>query len=388
MSRIKEEYTRTGDAAAAVGARHWPVGPGGDRRRADHVRGLRRVHDGRSSATIKAIGFSLAAGVLFDAFVVRLTLFLGGDVPGSAAASGITPTGSPGGSPTSTSRGSGSSTSSPRESSLPLAPRSGRDRGSAGGPARHQFAGLGQRNPVMQVGQDGRDVGEGSRDPLENGKRMASHDGREGICRPRVRCSRLHDRGIQAAAERIACRGHADRLKRADPAVGEQVGYEARARRMVGLQAHGVHDIGRGGCVGERAGLGCHRPRAATPRTRACPRQARPSATAAWAGATLATTRSTSGCAAASSALAKASPMPSMQQAARALSWRVVATAVTVNSSERGEQARAGAQPPSFLRAGAHDPTRIRSGIQSPPGFPLGAELKRGLIGCQGVMYR
>ncbi|MGW8848923.1 MMPL family transporter [Streptomyces xiamenensis] len=73
VSRIKEDYTRTGEARAAV------------------VRGM--SHSARvvtaaalimfsifvafmftSDATIKAIGFSFAIGVLLDAFVVRLTL--------------------------------------------------------------------------------------------------------------------------------------------------------------------------------------------------------------------------------------------------------------------------------------------------------------------------
>jgi hypothetical protein len=69
----KEEFTRTGDAAAAV----------------EHGTGLSaRVVTAAAlimfsvfaafmvggNSTIKAIGFSLAAGVLLDAFVVRLTL--------------------------------------------------------------------------------------------------------------------------------------------------------------------------------------------------------------------------------------------------------------------------------------------------------------------------
>jgi RND superfamily putative drug exporter len=73
VSRIKEEYTRTGDAAAAV----------------EHGTALSaRVVTAAAlimfavfaafmmggTSTIKAIGFSLAVGVLFDAFVVRLTL--------------------------------------------------------------------------------------------------------------------------------------------------------------------------------------------------------------------------------------------------------------------------------------------------------------------------
>lgn len=73
VSRIKEEFTRTGDAAAAV----------------EHGTGLSaRVVTAAAlimfsvfaafmvggNSTIKAIGFSLAVGVLLDAFVVRLTL--------------------------------------------------------------------------------------------------------------------------------------------------------------------------------------------------------------------------------------------------------------------------------------------------------------------------
>ena len=110
-------------------------------------------------------------------------------------------------------------------------------------------------NPVVQVRQDGRDVGERPRHALKGCKRMASHDGQQvvagrGFSAPGQRP------GDPAAAKGIACRGHADRLDRADAAVGEQVGDEARARRVVGLQIHGVHDPGCGGGAGERAGLG------------------------------------------------------------------------------------------------------------------------------------
>jgi uncharacterized membrane protein YdfJ with MMPL/SSD domain len=66
--------------------------------------------------TIKAIGFSFAAGVFVDAFVVRLTL-----VPAVMAlagnGSGTTRHDSPSTSPTPTSRGSASNTSSPTKSS-------------------------------------------------------------------------------------------------------------------------------------------------------------------------------------------------------------------------------------------------------------------------------
>jgi putative drug exporter of the RND superfamily len=73
VSRIKEEFTRTGDATAAV----------------EHGTGLSaRVVSAAAlimftvfaafmfggNVTIKAVGFSLAVGVLLDAFVVRLTL--------------------------------------------------------------------------------------------------------------------------------------------------------------------------------------------------------------------------------------------------------------------------------------------------------------------------
>jgi SAM-dependent methyltransferase len=73
VSRIKEEYTRTGDAAAAV-----ERGTGLSARvvtaAALIMFAVFAAFMMGGSATIKAIGFSLAAGVLFDAFVVRLTL--------------------------------------------------------------------------------------------------------------------------------------------------------------------------------------------------------------------------------------------------------------------------------------------------------------------------
>jgi RND superfamily putative drug exporter len=73
VSRIKEEFTRTGDAAAAVER--------GTALSARVVTAAALIMFAVFSAfliggnsTIKAIGFSLAAGVLFDAFIVRLTL--------------------------------------------------------------------------------------------------------------------------------------------------------------------------------------------------------------------------------------------------------------------------------------------------------------------------
>jgi putative drug exporter of the RND superfamily len=73
VSRIKEEFTRTGDATAAVER--------GTALSARVVTAAALIMFAVFSAfliggnsTIKAIGFSLAAGVLFDAFVVRLTL--------------------------------------------------------------------------------------------------------------------------------------------------------------------------------------------------------------------------------------------------------------------------------------------------------------------------
>ena len=118
-----------------------------------------------------------------------------------------------------------------------------------------QFAGLGHRDPVMQVRQDGRDVSERSCHTLQGAKSMAGHDGQE-VVASRGFGAPGQRPGNPAAAEGIACRGHADRLDRADAAVGEQVGDEARAWRVVGLQAHGVHHAGRRGGVCERAGLG------------------------------------------------------------------------------------------------------------------------------------
>ena len=49
-------------------------GPGRRRRRADHVLGVRRVRRRPATPTIKSIAFALAAGILFDAFVVRMVL--------------------------------------------------------------------------------------------------------------------------------------------------------------------------------------------------------------------------------------------------------------------------------------------------------------------------
>jgi hypothetical protein len=84
---------------------------------------------------------------------------------------------------------------------------------------------------------------------------MAGHDGQEvvaglGFGAPGQRP------GDPAAAKGIAGRGHADRLDRADAAAGDQVGDETRARRVIGLQVHGVHHACRGGGAGQRAGLG------------------------------------------------------------------------------------------------------------------------------------
>jgi putative drug exporter of the RND superfamily len=75
VSRIKEEFTRTGDARAAV-----ERGTG----LSSHVVSAAALimfsvfiaFMTGNNATIKAIGFSLAVGVLLDAFVVRLTLVL------------------------------------------------------------------------------------------------------------------------------------------------------------------------------------------------------------------------------------------------------------------------------------------------------------------------
>ena len=73
VSRIKEEYTRTGDAAAAVES-----GTGLSARvvtaAALIMFAVFAAFTVGGTSTIKAIGFSLAAGVLFDAFIVRLTL--------------------------------------------------------------------------------------------------------------------------------------------------------------------------------------------------------------------------------------------------------------------------------------------------------------------------
>ena len=77
-----------------------------------------------SDPTIKAIGFSFAAGVFLDAFVVRLTL-----VPAIMAIIGSKlwyhPPGSPGTSPTPTSRASGWPASCPPENWWPLTPPAG-----------------------------------------------------------------------------------------------------------------------------------------------------------------------------------------------------------------------------------------------------------------------
>jgi putative drug exporter of the RND superfamily len=73
VSRIKEEYTRTGDATAAV-----ERGTGLSARVVTAAALIMFTVFAAfmvgGTSTIKAVGFSLAVGVLFDAFVVRLTL--------------------------------------------------------------------------------------------------------------------------------------------------------------------------------------------------------------------------------------------------------------------------------------------------------------------------
>ncbi len=48
--------------------------PGGHRRGDHHDRGLRRLHRSATTRSSRSIGFALAIGVLFDAFVVRMTI--------------------------------------------------------------------------------------------------------------------------------------------------------------------------------------------------------------------------------------------------------------------------------------------------------------------------
>ena len=74
VSRMREAYVhgerpRAGDRDRLPAQR-----PRGGRRRADHDRGLRRVHRRAATPFIKMIGFGLAAAVLFDAFVVRMAI--------------------------------------------------------------------------------------------------------------------------------------------------------------------------------------------------------------------------------------------------------------------------------------------------------------------------
>jgi putative drug exporter of the RND superfamily len=73
VSRIKEEFTRTGDAAAAV-ERGTAVSARVVTAAALIMFSVFAAFMTGDNFTIKAIGFSLAAGVLFDAFIVRLTL--------------------------------------------------------------------------------------------------------------------------------------------------------------------------------------------------------------------------------------------------------------------------------------------------------------------------
>ena len=122
VSRIKEEYTKNGDARRAV-----QRGTGLSARvvtaAALIMFSIFVAFMFTNDPTIKAIGFSFAAGVFLDAFVVRLTL-----VPAVMAIvrvedSGTTRSGSPGTSPTPTSRDNGSSTGPPSSDSLSPAVR-------------------------------------------------------------------------------------------------------------------------------------------------------------------------------------------------------------------------------------------------------------------------
>jgi RND superfamily putative drug exporter len=73
VSRIKEEFTRTGDATAAV-ERGTALSARVVTAAALIMFAVFAAFMIGGNSTIKAIGFSLAAGVLFDAFIVRLTL--------------------------------------------------------------------------------------------------------------------------------------------------------------------------------------------------------------------------------------------------------------------------------------------------------------------------
>ncbi len=106
--------------------------------------------------------------------------------------------------------------------------------------ARHavgdELSGLRHGDPVMPVGQHGRDIGERPGHPLESGERVTSHDGQHIVAASGIGAVGERPRD-PAAAQGIARRDHADRLDLADPAGGEQVGGEPGARGVIGLQA-------------------------------------------------------------------------------------------------------------------------------------------------------
>ena len=74
VSRMREEYVHGAAAAReAVVTGFTPRRPGRHRRRDHHDQRLRRLHP-VDRRMIKSIGFALAVAVLFDAFVVRMTI--------------------------------------------------------------------------------------------------------------------------------------------------------------------------------------------------------------------------------------------------------------------------------------------------------------------------
>ena len=74
LSRIKEEYDRTGDNATAVADGLAVDRPGHHRRRADHGVRVLALRRSATVASSKLFGLGLAVAVLIDATLVRMVL--------------------------------------------------------------------------------------------------------------------------------------------------------------------------------------------------------------------------------------------------------------------------------------------------------------------------
>ena len=73
LSRIKEEWDRTGDSEGVGGRRPGRDGAGHHRRRRDHGRRVRQL-PARADRVINLFGLGLAVAVLLDATIVRMLL--------------------------------------------------------------------------------------------------------------------------------------------------------------------------------------------------------------------------------------------------------------------------------------------------------------------------